>query len=244
MCSPATSCTPKRKARPKAGLGFRVSGFGQMIPKARQTAKATTMLATSCALAMTISMVQPRAQRAFELIEGVIIRRIFLFPKQCLQHGVLTLRVKELVTCRNGARGGGAGPSFRRSRCGFARIPLRFDAHAVISREFRPLLASSGGGHLDTGRGLRFDAPAVVPREFRCVSMLPLWFRAHSGLRLRAATARAVRRGLRFDAPAVVSRKFRCVSMLLALLTVWGLRRHSFLRAFSSKKLVPCKAAT
>ena len=31
----------------------------------------------------------------------------------------------------------------RRSRCGFARIPLRFDAPAVVSREFRPLLASS-----------------------------------------------------------------------------------------------------
>ena len=32
------------------------------------------------------------------------------------------------------------------------------------------------------GRGLGFDAPAVVSREFRCVSMLPLWFRANSGL--------------------------------------------------------------
>ena len=51
----------------------------------------------------------------------------------------------------NGARGG-TGPWFRRSRCGFARIPLRF------------------------------DAPAVVSREFRCISMLLLWFRANSGL--------------------------------------------------------------
>ena len=87
--------------------------------------------------------------------------------------------------------------AFRRSRCGFARISLRCDAHAVVSR------------------------------EFRCVSMLPLWFRTNSGLfwrvlaspggaayRLRAATAHAVGRGLRFDAAAVVSREFRCVSTL------------------------------
>ena len=58
---------------------------------------------------------------------------------------VLTFRVKDLVAGRNGARGGGAGPWFRRSRCGFARIPLRFDAPAVVSREFRPLLAFCGG---------------------------------------------------------------------------------------------------
>ena len=53
--------------------------------------------------------------------------------------------------------------------------------------------------------------------------MLPLWFRANSGLswpllggplRLPTATARAVRRGLGFDAPAVVSHEVRCVSML------------------------------
>ena len=60
--------------------------------------------------------------------------------------GTAWFRVKELVAGRNGARGGGAGPWFRRSRCGFARIPLRFDAPAVVSREFLPLLASSGGG--------------------------------------------------------------------------------------------------
>ena len=50
----------------------------------------------------------------------------------------------------NGARGG-AGPSFRCSLWGFARIPLCFDAPAVVSREFWPLVASSGifwGGHL------------------------------------------------------------------------------------------------
>ena len=99
-----------------------------------------------------------------------------------------------MVAGRNGARGGGARPSFRRSRCGFARIPLRFDAPAVVSREFRPLLACSGlfasPGPLRlraatahaVGRGLRFDAPAVVSREFPCVSTLPLWFRANSGL--------------------------------------------------------------
>ena len=75
-----------------------------------------------------------------------------LLPKQCLHNGVLTFRVKELVADRNGVRGGVTGPWFRRSRCGFARIPLRF------------------------------DAPAVVSREFRCISTLPLWFRANSGL--------------------------------------------------------------
>ena len=35
--------------------------------------------------------------------------------------------------------------------------------------------------HAAVGRGLRFDAPALVSREFRCVSTLPLWFRANSG---------------------------------------------------------------
>ena len=130
---------------------------------------------------------------------------------------------------RNSVRGGAvdapAAVVSQRSRCGFARIPLRFDAAAVVSREFRPLLAcSSWGGRLgcwpQVGRStlplwfrtnsvafrrfrcgfarikLRFDAPAVVSRdfrgvstlpavvsrEFRCVSMLRLWFRANSGL--------------------------------------------------------------
>ena len=126
-----------------------------------------------------------------------------IFPKQCLHNGVLTFGVKELVAGR--WRRWGAtfvstlpmwfranSVAFRRSRCGFARIPLRFDAPAVVSCEFRPLLACSGlfwpllGGSLRlqaatahaVGRGLRFDTPAVVSREFRCVSMLPLWFRA------------------------------------------------------------------
>ena len=124
-------------------------------------------------------------------------------------------------------------PLFRRSRLGFARIPLRFDARAVISREFRATAHA-------VGWGLRFDAPAVVSREFRCISMLPLWIHANSVafrcsrcgftrvpassgvfwpllgelLRLRAAAAHAVGRGLRFDAPAAVSREFRCVSTL------------------------------
>ena len=117
----------------------------------------------------------------------------FYFPKQCLHNGVLTFRVKELVADRNGARGGGTGPWFRRPRCGFARIPLRFDAPAVVSREFRcismlPLRANSGLSwplQASSGGPLRlptdgFDAPAVVSHEFRCVSMLPLWFRANS----------------------------------------------------------------
>ena len=125
------------------------------------------------------------------------------FPKQCLHDGVLTFRVKELVADRNGARGGGTGPWFRCSRCGFARIlafrccrcgfaqiPLHFDAPAVVLREFRPLVASSGlfwGGYLGCRpqRRARWDGAlvsALVSREFRCVSMLPLWFCANSGL--------------------------------------------------------------
>ena len=126
--------------------------------------------------------------------------------------------------------------AFRRSRRGFARIPLRF------------------------------DAPAVVSREFPCVSTLPLWFRANSqafrrsrrgfapipiafgrsrcgvaripassgllwpllGGRLGCGPQRRTRWGatfvcsrcgftripMRFDAPAVVSREFPCVSKL------------------------------
>ena len=113
----------------------------------------------------------------------------------------------------NGARGG-TGPWFRRSRCGFARIPLRFDAPAVVSRELRYI-------------SLWFRANSVAFR--------PLWFRAKmqrcgfaripasrglfrpllgGPLRLLTATARALGRGLGFDAPAVVSREFRCVLML------------------------------
>ena len=65
----------------------------------------------------------------------VLLCCLHFFPKQCLHNGVLTFRVKELAADRNGARGGGTGPWFRRSRCGFARIPLRFDAPAVVSRE-------------------------------------------------------------------------------------------------------------
>ena len=76
----------------------------------------------------------------------------------------------------------------------------------LVSREFRPLVASSGlfwGRYLgcrpqpraqwDGGWFRRtrcgfsritfyFDAPAVVSHEFRCISMLRLWFRANSGL--------------------------------------------------------------
>ena len=93
--------------------------------------------------------------------------------------------------------------AFRCCRCGFARLP-HFDAPAVVSREFRPLVASSGlfcGGLLRlptataraVGRVL-FDAPAVVSRKFRCVSMLLLRFRANS---------------VAFRCSAVVSREFR-----------------------------------
>ena len=53
----------------------------------------------------------------------------------------------------------------------FARIPLRFDAPAAVSREFLPLLALfwgatwvAGGSSARGGAGLRFDAPALVSR--------------------------------------------------------------------------------
>ena len=139
--------------------------------------------------------------------------------------------------------------AFRRSRRGFARIPLRFDAPAVVGRDLRfdapavvfrrsrcgfaripassgllwPLLASSGGSlrlraataHA-VGRDLRFDAP---------VSKLPPWFRATSlafrrsrcvGARpsFRRSRCGFARNPLRFDAPAAVSREFPCVSTL------------------------------
>ena len=70
-----------------------------------------------------------------------------------------------------------------RSRCGFTRIPgsscllwpllggplmLAATAYAVGRSTLPPLWFR--------------NAPAVVLREFRCVSMLPLWFRANSGL--------------------------------------------------------------
>ena len=88
------------------------------------------------------------------------------------------------------------GPcKFRRSRCGFARIPLRFDAPAVVSREFAFRCSRCGFARIPASRGL-----------FRPLLGGPL--------RLPAATARAVRRGLGFDAPAVVSHEFRCVSTL------------------------------
>ena len=143
--------------------------------------------------------------------------------------------------CGRRTRWGGAWPSFQRSRCGFARTPLRFDAPAVVSREFRcvsmlplwfraksgffwRLLASSGGplrlraatAHAVV-RCLRFDAPAVVSREFLPVLACSDLFWG-AAFRLRAATAHAgcgfARLPLRFDAPAVVLHEFRCVSML------------------------------
>ena len=75
--------------------------------------------------------------------------------------------------------------AFRRSRCGFVRIPLCFDAFAMVSCEFRlplrPSLASDRStAHAAMGRDLRFDAPVEVSLEFPYVSMLPPWFRANS----------------------------------------------------------------
>ena len=94
-----------------------------------------------------------------------------------------------LVVGRNGARGG-AGPysvAFRRSRCGFARIPLLGG----------PLMLRAATAHA-VGWGLRFDATAVVSREFRCVSMLQLWFRANS-VAFRCCRCGFARIPLRFD---------------------------------------------
>ena len=73
---------------------------------------------------------------------------------------------------------------FRRSRCNFARIPLRFDAPAVVSREFRPLLGErlrlrAATAHA-VGRGLRFNAPVMVSRDCRCISTFPLGFHTNS----------------------------------------------------------------
>ena len=167
---------------------------------------------------------------------GIFANSGLLLPKQCLHNGVLTFRVKELVADRNGARGGGTGPWFRRSRCGFARIPLRFDAAAVVwpvlGGPFRLPTATARA----VGRGLGFDAPAVVSREFRCVSMLPLWFRANS-VAFRCSRCGFARIPLHFVASSPTNfcdfcpRECRCSAGLLwpflALLTVWGLRRHN-----------------
>ena len=154
---------------------------------------------------------------------------------------------------------GRPGPSFRRSRYSFARIPLRFDAPAVVSREFQPLLACSGlfwGSRLSCGPQRRTRWGGAF------VSTLPLWFRANS-VAFRRSRCDFARIPLRFDAPAVVSREFRpllaCSGLfwgghlgshellyfwssgvsvifrglpwpLLALLTVWGLRRHNIFK--------------
>ena len=84
---------------------------------------------------------------------------VSFFPKQCLHDGVLTLAVSKRIGCgpqRRTRRWGATFVStlplwfrensvaFRRSRCGFARLSLRFDAFAVVSREFWPPLACSG----------------------------------------------------------------------------------------------------
>ena len=109
--------------------------------------------------------------------------------------------------------------AFRRFRCGFARIKLRF------------------------------DAPAVVSRDFRGVSTLPLWFRANSVAcrcsdcgfaRIPASSGvfwplpggpLRFPRTFVFLVPGSVVDFFEASSgllwPLLALLTVWGLCRQS-----------------
>ena len=113
-----------------------------------------------------------------------------IYPKQGLHNGVLTLRVKELDAGRNSARGGGAGPSFRRSRCGFARIPLRSLAMLSLSLWCGERSTRWGG----------LCAPCN-PRCFRRLAMLSLWSARPllvSSVRLRAATAHAVGRPYSF----------------------------------------------
>ena len=92
--------------------------------------------------------------------------------------------------------------TFRCSRCGFARIPLHFDAPAAVSCEFRPLVASSGlfwRGHLGCRPQRRTRWGGAL------VSTLPLWFRANS-VAFRCSRCGFARIPLHFDAPAVVSR--------------------------------------
>ena len=138
----------------------------------------------------------------------------------------------------------GCGPQ-RRTRWGGAfvsTLPLWFCANSVA---FRRLLCSPRCGFArircvstlpllraataHAVRGLRFDAPAVVSREFwRLLACSGLFWGGPLGL--RAAAVHAVGRGLRFDAPAVVffEASSSLLRPLLALLTVWGLRRHTF----------------
>ena len=130
--------------------------------------------------------------------------------------------------------------AFRRSRCGFARIPASSGLLWPLRILGGPLRLRAATAHA-VGRGLRFDAPAVVSREFRCVSTLPLWFRANSVAfrcsrcgfaRIPASSGLfwgghlGSRELLYFWSPGV-SVIFRGLLWpLLALLTVWGLRRH------------------
>ena len=90
--------------------------------------------------------------------------------------------------------------AFRRSRRGFARIPMRFDAPAVVSRKFfcvstLPLwFRANSHAFRRSRRGfapipLRLDAPAVL--------FWPALASSGGPLRLRATTAHAVGRDLR-----------------------------------------------
>ena len=111
-------------------------------------------------------------------------------PQTGIAQWGFTLRVKELDAGRNSARDGGAGPSFRRSRCGFARIPLRSLAMLSLSLWCGERSTRWGG----------LCAPCN-PRCFRRRAMLSLWSARPllvSSVRLRAATAHAVGRPYSF----------------------------------------------
>ena len=108
----------------------------------------------------------------------------------------------------------------------FARLPLRFDSPAVVSRDFRPLLASSR----------EFRCVSTVSCEFRCVSTLAAVvsreFRRVSIARIPASSGIFWGWPLRLRA-AFFETSSGLLWPLLALLTVWGLRRHN-LKAYGA----------
>ena len=142
----------------------------------------------------------------------------------------------------------------------------------MISRELWPraLLKPLLGGPLRLPQwrtwlwGLRSDGAVAVLHEFRCVSTLPLWLRANSGLFWLAPAffpkqclhhggsyvqskfkgigcglqwrTRRGGRGLGFDAAAGISHEFRCVSTLplQEASTPKSTNRYDFVRIITS----------